>query len=139
MRTRSFLLGLGALGCLWANGVLATEGTAVRGLFGPRTLGGPVTPQPGTRFDRGLVRGPSGEFLGLSREQRFWRAPSALRSAVPDTLRPTTILPPAAPQPVISYPPYAADVPTRFGPPPRIEPARPADTWLRTRDPRRRW
>ena len=138
MQTRLFLLGLGALICLWTTGVSATEGTTVRGLFGPRTLGGPVAPQPGTRFDRGLVRGPSGEFLGLSREQRFWRAPSALRSAVPDTLRPTTILPPAAPQPNAPDRPYAADAPTRVGPPPRSEPARPADTWFRTREPRAR-
>ena len=138
MQTRLFLLGLEALICLWTTGVSATEGTPVRGLFGPRTLGGPVAPQPGTRFDRGLVRGPSGEFLGLAREQHFGRAPSAMRSAIPDTLRPTTIWPPAAPQSVAPYPPYASEAPTRFGPPPRSEPAPPADTWFRTREPRAR-
>jgi hypothetical protein len=138
MQTRMFLLGLGALVCLSATSVWATEGTTVRGLFGPRTLGGPVTPKPGTRFDSGLVRGPSGEFLGLDREQRFKRAPAAMRSAIPDTLRPATAWPPTAPESVAPYPPYAGEAPTRWGPPPRSEPARPTDTWFRTRDSRAR-
>jgi hypothetical protein len=138
MQTRLFLLSLGALVCLSATSVWATEGTTVRGLFGPRTLGGPVAPKPGTRFDSGLVRGPSGEFLGLARDPRFGRAPSTIRSAIPDTLRPTTVWPPAAPESVAPYPPYASEAPTRFGPPPRREPASPTDTWFRTRDPRAR-
>jgi hypothetical protein len=138
MPTRLFLLGLGALVCLSATGVWATEGTSFRGLFGPRTLGGPLAPQPGTRFDGGLVRGPSGEFHGLAREQRYGRAPSALRSAIPDTLRPTTVRPRVAPESVAPYPAYASEAPARFGPPPRSEPARPTDTWFRTRDPRAR-
>ena len=138
MQTRLFLLGLGVLVCLSATGVWATEGTAFRGMFGPRTLGGPLSPQPGTRFDRGLMRGPSGEFLGLAREQHFGRAPSAMRSAIPDTLRPTTVWPRVAPESVAPYPPYASEAPTRFGPPPRREPAWPTDTWFRTRDPRAR-
>jgi len=134
MRIRAILLslGLGTLACLLADGGLAIEGEAYRGMFGPRTLGGPVAPRPRTRFDSGLQRGPSGEFLGLSRDQRFRRAPSALRSAIPDTLRPTIVAAPAAPQPV-SPDPYAADAPIRVSPPPRTQPPRPADTWFRTR------
>lgn len=138
MRTKTILLGLGVLGCLLTNGVLATEGTTVRGLFGPRTLGGPVTPRAGTRFDRGVQRGASGEFLGLSREPRFSRDPLALRSAIPDTLRPATISPPAALPGVVSGRPYPAEAPIRVGPSPITEPAPPADIWFRARQPRPR-
>jgi hypothetical protein len=132
MPIRAILLSLAALGCLWADGALATEGEAFRGMFGPRTLGGPVAPRSRTRFDSGLQRGPSGEFLGLSRDQRFRRAPSALRSAIPDSLQPTTELPPITPPPLV-YDRPSADAPIRVGPLPRTQPPRPADTWFRTR------
>jgi len=35
-----------------------------RGLFGDRTLGEPIQPQPSTRFGNSYWRGPSGNFLG---------------------------------------------------------------------------
>jgi hypothetical protein len=58
--------------CVFVGGAAATEATIVRGMFGPRAIGGPVAPQPRTRFDNGIQRGPSGQILGLPRNQRFY-------------------------------------------------------------------
>lgn len=138
MRTRTILLGLGILGCVFTSGVFATEGTTFRGMFGPRTLGGPVTPRAGTRFDSGILRGPSGEFLGLSRTRRYGPAPAQLRSAIPETLQPVTALPPARPPVAAPRRPYPAEVPMRVGPAPVPQPAPPADIWFRARQPRGR-
>jgi hypothetical protein len=138
MRMRTILLGLAVLICGGAHNAWATEGTTYRGMFGPRTLGGPVTPRAGTRFDRGVQRGPSGEFLGLSRSLRYGPAPPVLRSAIPETLQPRTVLPPVRPPSAIPARPYPAEVPMRVGPRSIPEPAPPADIWFRARQPRGR-
>lgn len=134
----------------------ATEGTVVRGMFGPRVLGSSAAPQPRMRFDRGIQRAPSGEIMGVQRNVRprdSWGAwmdssalahglqqdsrsgydPQALRSAVPDVWPgvPTPAAPPVAAPPVV--PPTAPPVVVPFRPtrPPVVQPARPADTWFR--------
>jgi hypothetical protein len=134
----------------------ATEGTVVRGMFGPRVLGSSAAPQPRMRFDRGIQRAPSGEIMGLQRSVRprdSWGGvmdssplahglqqgarsgydPQALRSAVPDVWPgvPTPGAPPVAAPPEV--PPTAPPVVVPFRPtrPPVVQPARPADTWFR--------
>ncbi|MCH5374742.1 MAG: hypothetical protein JJ992_12270 [Planctomycetes bacterium] len=104
----------------------------VRGLFGERTLGGPVAPRAPTRFDRGLMRGPSGDFLGLQRDQRFFTERPALRSSIPDTSQ--SLMPPPRPAPrqIAPYEPRIYTTPARPSVPPRLQPSRPPDTWLRT-------
>lgn len=141
----------------FASVAVATEGTVVRGMFGPRVIGGPVQPQPRTRFERGVQRGPTGEILGLQRniyprdpwgegmdisnlppvrqrDQLFGYDRQTIRSAVPDVwpTMPTPARPPvvtpAEPRPTV--PPEV--VPFRpFQPPPAVQPQRPADTWFR--------
>jgi len=123
--------------------LLATPSAAeaaktVRGLFGDRTIGGPVAPRPITRFDSGIQRGPSGNLLGIDRDRRFSRERPELRSAIPDVPQAMTTVPPIGPQPVAPYGTRTYVVPTRPSPQPSIQPARPVDTWFRTRGPRNR-
>jgi hypothetical protein len=152
---RSMLIRSGVLVILgfFAAVASATEGTMVYGMFGPRALGGSVTPQPRTRFDRGIVRAPTGEIMGpqrnvrpraswglgtdsqvmvpgSQRQQWYQHDPQALRSAVPDVwpgvpvpAAPPVVTPPAATPPAV--------VPFRPVPQPATPPARPADTWFR--------
>lgn len=47
----------------------SAEEKTYRGMFGDRTLGGPLKPRE-SRFRSGLARGPSGSFKGLSTENR---------------------------------------------------------------------
>jgi hypothetical protein len=130
--------------CVLVGGAAATEATIVRGMFGPRAIGGPVAPQPRTRFDNGIQRGPSGQILGLPRNQRFYYegpehfyydAPE-LRSAIPDSLPVIPARPPVVSRPPVPPATPPAVVPFRPGQPPLAQPeppARPADTWFRTR------
>lgn len=142
--------------CFSASMVAADEGTIVRGMFGPRVIGGPVQPQPRTRFERGVQRGPTGEILGLQRNVRrgdpwgdgigastlptvrqrdelFGYDRQEIRSAVPDVwpAMPTPARPPVV-TPAEPRPAPPEVVPFRpFQPPPAVQPQRPADTWFR--------
>jgi hypothetical protein len=138
--------------CVFVGGAAATEATIVRGMFGPRAIGGPVAPQPRTRFDNGIQRGPSGQILGLPRNQRFYYegperfyyegperfyydAPE-LRSSIPDSLPVIPARPPVASRPPVPPTAPPAVVPFRPSQPPVAQPeppARPADSWFRTR------
>jgi hypothetical protein len=141
----------------FASVATATEGTVVRGLFGPRVIGGPIEPQSRTRFERGVQRGPTGEILGLQRnlrprdpwgegidvsalpsvrqrDQRFGYDRQTIRSAVPDVwpTMPTPARPPVV-APAQPRPTVPSDVvPFRpVQPPPVVQPQRPADAWFR--------
>ena len=141
---------------LYAAIASATEGTVVRGMFGPRVLGSSAAPQPRLRFDRGIQRAPSGEIMGvqrrvpprdswgafmdssalahgLQRDSQFGYDPQALRSAVPDVWPgvPTPAAPPVAAPPGVPPTAPPAVVPFRPTRPPVVQPARPADTWFR--------
>ena len=122
--------------CVFVGGASATEATIVRGMFGPRAIGGPVAPQPRSRFDNGIQRGPSGQILGLQRNQRFYYEGPELRSAIPDSLLVIPARPPVASRPPVPPATPPAVVPFRPSQPPVAQPeppARPANSWFRTR------
>ncbi|MCL4201401.1 MAG: hypothetical protein KJ000_02830 [Pirellulaceae bacterium] len=136
MRSLAFRAGVLTAMFLVFDSASATEPTIVRGMFGPRAIGGPVAPQPRTRFDSGIQRGPSGQILGLPRNQRFSYDASALRSSIPDALPGTPVAPPVVSRPPVPPATPPAVVPFRPGTGPVAPPeppTRPADSWFRTR------
>ncbi len=147
MRRPTIVLRVALLGCLgWplccvlSADLGAAEGLTYYGMFGARTLGEPYAPRARTRLDSGLVRGSSGQFLGLSRQSRFQYDPSMLRSAIPDTLGPATApptaaasrpaLPPAVWPSTPAIPPHPGDATIRVEPRP-AQPAPLPDVWFR--------
>jgi len=120
--------------------VLRASEESVRGMFGDRTLGRPLTPRTRTAFRSGILRGPNGSFLGLQRNDRFDRSYSYARRSAP---APSSPVPQSARSGIVTRPlprvePRATARPTPTRVQPSVRPARPADIWFRNRNTRGR-
>jgi hypothetical protein len=136
LRILAFCGGLAAMGSgsLWAQ-----QPRLVYGMFGPRVQGVPLTPGGSPAFSQsGLVRGPSGDFIGRSAYSagmifpgQPWQYPSATYQSYPAFLGPMpieelyggTATQPAAPpppEPVLQPQPVAQppETPLPAGPQP---------------------
>jgi hypothetical protein len=131
--------GVAAVGVLLIGTVAAQypdDRPAFRSMFGDRRLGQPLRPGP-SRFDSGIQRGPSGNFLGQGRPDGANMFATPWRRVEPGPLPVDGGFPPqpvtaAAPLPVIVAPPQPREAsPT---PPPEEPPAAtPApDIWFRS-------
>ena len=121
--------------CALSPRVLATP-VQVRGMFGDRTLGRPITPRVRTNFSSGIRRGPSGNFLGLDRDGRFQRSYGSAHRAAPQS---RVQVPPAVRSGVVTRPaPRVNTRPTPMRVQPSARPSRPADIWFRSRTTRGR-
>ena len=112
----------------------------VRGMFGDRTLGRPLQPAA-SRFGGGIQRGPSGNFLGLSRtESRMFLSPWWRAEPVPRPVNwaaPPYIVAVPRPQPVVAPQAQPGQAPVEQPlPPQQSTPGQPAsDIWFRSPSP----
>ncbi len=132
------LLSMMAVVLSWSASPASGEHTTY-GMFGERTLGGSFVPRRNTRFERGIQRGPSGNFLGLSANARFpgYAGPRSQGFRSPQSFESRTRGSVAVPQPARTVAPRRTTRPV----PPRTQPAPPrgipADIWFRGRSTRR--
>ena len=148
MRGIRLICVLAISGWLACAAAAAAQQTSRYGTFGPRSVGGTLTPRERTRFGGGIQRGPSGNILGLQREHpRFTPsipAPPAMEEFMEVPPRPRVPVPVVPPRVPPRVPRIAPPEPVEPAPPPappafprRLEraPARPAPTRRAPREP----
>lgn len=116
------------------------EEIAVRGMFGERRLGGPITPGQRSRFDNGIQRGPSGNILGLQRGRTAspYAYDRGRSSQFAPSGEPVLVVPVVPVVPPSRVTPREGWMRTYPAPPARaavqapVRTPRPSDTWFRT-------